>query len=303
MSNRIDDFVRELLSSYAVLAIIGILVGAILIPPGLGAVAGADGTVAVVTIDESITGATADTTAQELRDVREDDSIDAVVLRVDSGGGAVTGSETQYRAVKRLAQEKPVVTSVRSMAASGAYYTILPSDTIYAQPSSMVGHVGVIASYADSEGVPASMTSGPDKASGATMDEYQAQLETLKQSFVSTVMNERGEEITLSRTEVSQAKIYTGAEAVENGYADKIGGLETAIQAAAEKADLGSYETEHRDPVSITDLLSLIGLESGSTTPETLFHSPGVDRVRYLALWGTPAEIGTNSTEVTTYAG
>ena len=303
MSNRIDDFVRELLSSYAVLAVIGILVGALLMPPALGAVAGPDGTVAVVTIDESITGSTADTTAKELREVRQDDSIDAVVLRVDSGGGAVTGSETQYRAVKRLAQEKPVVASVNTMAASGAYYTILPSDAIYAQPSSMVGHVGVIASFAGSEGVPTTMTSGPDKAAGATMDEYQAQLETLKRSFVSTVMNERGEELTLSRTEVAQAKIYTGAKAVQNGYADEIGGLETAIQAAAERADLGSYETAYRDPVSLTDLLSLIGLENGNQTPTSVFHTPGVDRVRYLALWGTPSEVGNTSTEVIANAG
>ena len=300
MSNRIDDLATEALQSYAVLAVIAILLGAVLVPPAIGAATGPDGQVAIVTIDETITGGTAEQTVRALDDVRENDSIDAVVLRVDSGGGGVAGSEAQYRAVKRLAETKPVMTSVRTMAASGAYYTILPSDTIYAQPSSMVGHVGVIASYGSSDGVPASMTSGPDKATGATVDEYRAQLETLKQSFVGTVMDERGEEITLSRTEVSQAKIYTGVAAVENGYADEIGDLETAVEAAAEAAGLDAYETTSRNPASLSNILGL--LTSEGEAAGTPFHTPGVDRVRYLALWGEPSAIG-NSTEVITYEG
>jgi len=302
MSNRIDALLKEVVSSYAVLAVIGIIVGAILIPPAIGAATGPDGRVAVVTMDEPITGATADETVRELNDVRENESIDAVVLRVDSGGGAVTGSEAQYRAVKRLAATKPVMTSVRTMAASGAYYTILPSEKIYAEPSSMVGHVGVIASYAASDGVPGSMTSGPDKASGATIDEFRAQLETLKQSFVGTVMDERGEEITLSRTEVSQAKIYAGANAVENGYADEIGDLEMATEAAADAAGLETYETVYRDPSSMSSIFGLLGGENAEAVSQTPYSTPGVDRVRYLALWGEPTAIG-NSTEVITYEG
>ena len=300
MSNRIDDLATEALQSYAVLAVIAILLGAVLVPPAIGAATGPDGQVAIVTIDETITGGTAEQTVRALDDVRENDSIDAVVLRVDSGGGGVAGSEAQYRAVKRLAETKPVMTSVRTMAASGAYYTILPSDTIYAQPSSMVGHVGVIASYGSSDGVPASMTSGPDKATGATVDEYRAQLETLKQSFVGTVMDERGEEITLRRNEVSQAKIYTGVAAVENGYADEIGDLETAVEAAAEAAGLDAYETTSRNPASLSNILGL--LTSEGEAAGTPFHTPGVARVRYLALWGEPSAIG-NSTEVITYEG
>jgi protease-4 len=287
MSNRIDALLKEALSSYAVLAIIAILIGGMVVPPAINATSGPDGTVAVVTIDEGISGDTADQTVQELTEIRRNDSIDAVVLRVDSGGGGVSGSAAQYRAVKRLSDTKPVVTSVRSMAASGAYYTILPSDKIYAEASSLVGHVGVIALFSSPNGVPSPMTSGPDKASGATTDEFRAQLETLKRSFVSTVLAERGEEITLSRTEIEQAKIYSGAAAVENGYIDEIGGLETAINAAAEQAGLDSYETARRDPASVTVTLTLAsGTNPTNTSP--LLKTPGVDRVRYLAIWGTP---------------
>jgi len=298
MTNRIDAFVTEALSSYAVLAVVAVLIGGIVVPPAISATGGPDGTVAVVTLDEAISGDTADQTVEELRNVRQNDSIDAVVLRVDSGGGGVSGSEAQYRAVKRLSSTKPVVTSVRSMAASGAYYTILPSDEIFAEPSSMVGHVGVIALFSAPTGVPAPMTSGPDKATGATIDEFRAQLETLKRSFVSTVLAERGDEITLSRTEVAQAKIYIGAAAAENGYVDEIGGLETAIDAAAERAGLDSYTVDRRDPASMTVALT-IAAGSDATNTSPLIETPGVDRVRYLALWGTP-DTADNTTRVIT---
>ena len=98
---RIPDALQRGPASYALLALLGVVIGALLVPPAVGAVAGPDGTVAVVTLDEPITGSIADQTIQELRDVRRNDSVDAVVLRVDSGGGSVTGSEAQYRAVKR----------------------------------------------------------------------------------------------------------------------------------------------------------------------------------------------------------
>ncbi|MFB6111183.1 MAG: S49 family peptidase [Halobacteriaceae archaeon] len=301
MSNRIDTYLKKALSSYAVLALVAALLGATLIPPAIGFATAPDGTVAVVSLDDPITGATAEDTVNELRDIRRNDSIDAVVLRVSSGGGTVSGSEAQYQAVKRLARAKPVVTSVQSMAASGAYYTILPSDTIYVEPSSMIGHVGVIASFSQSDGVPPVMTSGPDKASGAPIDAYRAQLETLKRSFVGTVMDERGTEITLSRTEVSKARIYLGARAVENGYADEIGGIDVAIRSAANEAGLESYETVYRDPASPAGLFAILGSSPTERQPISAFGTPAVHRVRYLALWGTPAT-ATNTTVVSARA-
>jgi protease-4 len=296
MSNLIDAAVKEGLSSYAVLVALAIVVGAVALPPALAGVAGPDGTIAVVTLDESITGSTADQTVRELRSVRTNDSVDAVVLRVDSGGGGVAGSEAQYRAVKRLAAEKPVVTSVRSTAASGAFYTILPSDAIYAEPSSMVGSVGVIGLLSGSGGVPPSMTTGPDKGAGATMDEFRAQMETMKDSFVSTVLAERGEEITLSRTEIAQAKVYLGARAATNGYVDDVGGLEAAISDVAERAGLDSYSVVYRDAADApAAMLTLAGSNDSVASP---FGTPGVERVNYLMLWGRPTAVEAGSQEV-----
>lgn len=298
MTNRIDTYVREAATSYAVLAVLALLIGAMVVPPAIDAASGPDGTVAVVDVDEGISGDTADQIVGELRDIRRNGSIDAVVLRVDSGGGGVSASAAQYRAVKRLSETKPVVTSVRTVAASGAYYTMLPSDTIYAEASSLVGHVGVIGLLSSPGGVPASMTSGPDKATGVTVDQYRAQLETMKRSFVGAVLNERGDEIELSRTEIAQAKIYSGAAAAENGYIDGIGGLETALDDAAATAGLDSYETTHRDPASVTVALTLGG-GTNATNTSPLLATPGVDRVRYLAIWGTP-DAADNTTRVST---
>jgi len=123
MTNPIDEHAKTLATSWTVVVVLAAVVG------GVGGMAlqsssdaGPDNTVAVVTLDSTtITGSTADTTAKELRELRGNDSVEAVVLRVASPGGSVSGSEAQYRAVKRLANEKPVVASVRDYAASGGY--------------------------------------------------------------------------------------------------------------------------------------------------------------------------------------
>jgi len=301
MSNPIDERVKALLTSYTVIVIVALLVGAAVGPAITSSLVSPDerGTVAVVTIEGPIMGSSADNVARELRTVRQNDSIDAVVLRIDSGGGGVAASEAQYRAVKRLAREKPVVTSVRGIAASGAYYTALPSDEIYATPGALVGSVGVRALIPRQDGVPAPVTTGPDKVGGLTQDDIRAQIDTLKRSFVDTVSAERGDRLELSRTQLSNAKVYSGAAAVENGLADGVGGLETAIAAAAQQAGLENYSVVYRS--TTPDILSLLrGLEGNETAPDridrvTLFTTPGIDRPRYLMLWG---DLGTDAREV-----
>lgn len=292
MSNPIDRRVKTLLTSYTVLVVVALLVGAAVGPAVTSSLVGdADtGTVAVVTLSGPITGSSADDVVKELRSVRQNGSIDAVVLRIDSGGGAVSASEAQYRAVRRLAREKPVVTSVRGIAASGAYYTALPSDEIYATPGGLVGSVGVRALIPQQEGVPRPVTTGPDKVGGLTRDDIRAQVETLKRSFVDSVYAERGDRLSLSRAQLANAKVYSGAAAVENGLVDGVGDLETAIAAAAEAAGLDDYTVEYRS--TTPDLLSLLaGAEGNETAVDridraAILTTPGIDRPRYLMLWG-----------------
>lgn len=304
MRNPIDEHVRTALQSYTVLVVIALLVGAAAIPPVVAFTSGDTQYVAVVNIDESITDASAGATIDELRDLRANDSVKAVVLKISSPGGAAAASEAQYMAVKRLAREKPVYTSVDAMAASGAYYTLLPSESVYVKPGSLVGHVGVIAT-APSDGLAPVVTSGPDKAHGGmTQEEFSATVETMKRGFVGSVMNERGDRISIPRSEVAKAKAFIGARAVENGYADEVGTVEDAIQAAAEDAGLSEYEITTRNPYDVTSgaiLLSGTGgpdnttITSDGTTP---FGYRGVETVQYLMLYGVPEnqEVVVNAT-------
>lgn len=282
MSNPIDEHAKTLATSWTFIIVLAAVVG------GAGGMALQSGssqqsdTVAVVTLDSSIiTGSSADTTARELRELRTNESIDAVVLRVASPGGSIPGSEAQYRAVKRLAREKPVVTSVRGYAASGGYYTIAPTDEIFVTPGSMVGSVGVLSRIPNNDGAPARWASSPDKGTAGPSDAARARAQTWKHSFVSVVMDERGDELAVDRTTVSRAKLYAGNRAVELGFADDVGGTEAAIRAAAERADLQNYQVTYRNPSGGAGLLSLLSGSTGAAGDGTVPTFCGAD---YLAL-------------------
>jgi len=286
MTNPIDKHAKTLATSWTVVIVLAAIVG------GVGGMAlqsgssgGPDNAVAVVTLDSAqITGSSADTTAKELRQVRRNDSVDAVVLRVASPGGAITGSEVQYRAVKRLAQEKPVVASIRDYAASGGYYTTIPADKIYATPGALVGSVGVISSVTKNEKVPSQWKSAPDKGTAGPADVSRARAATFRESFLNVVMNERGDELEVDRETVGEAKLYAGNRAVELGFADEIGGVETAIQDAADRAGISNYDVTYRNPTSG----GLLGLLAGSGNAEAVdaedaFAAPGLCGKEYLA--------------------
>ncbi|MFB6072845.1 MAG: S49 family peptidase [Halobacterium sp.] len=281
MSNPIDEYAKTLATSWTVLLVVAVAVGGV----GGLAVQSASGqqsdTVAVVTLDSTIiTGSTADTTARTLRSLRTNESVDAVVLRIASPGGSVAGSEAQYRAVKRLAQQKPVVASVRGYAASGGYYSIAPTDHIFVTPSSMVGSVGVLTTIPENDRAPSQWKSAPDKGTAGPSDAARARATTFKRSFVSVVMNERGDELTVNRTTVSRAKLYAGNRAVKLGFADEVGGLEAAIRDAAERAGVEHYEVTYHNP-SGGSILSLL---SGANASGSAEFAPALCGAEYLAL-------------------
>jgi len=287
MTNPIDEYAKTLATSWAVIIVLAAVVGGV---GGMALQSGSDGgpdsSVAVVTLDSvSITGSSADTTAKELRDVRMNDSIEAVVLRVSSPGGSVTGSEVQYRAVKRLAAEKPVVASVRNYAASGGYYSALPADKIYASPASLVGSVGVLATVTENERAPSQWKSAPDKGTAGPADASRARAATFRESFLNAVMNERGDALEVDRETVGEAKLYAGNRAVELGFADEIGDTETAIQDAANRADLSDYDVTYRNPGAGSGLLTLLGSadSGGDAAVEDAYAAPGLCGQDYLA--------------------
>lgn len=243
MLSRIRSALGRVARSYVLFVVLGLVVGLVLAPLAFDATREPQPTVAVVPLEGSIDGQSAAAVASQLQRAREDPNVEAVVIVSNSGGGTASGSETLYLQSKRLAAtDKPVYAAVDASAASGAYYTIAPADRIYVKPSSFVGSVGVRAPVpADVEPNDIQGSTGPDKLTGFDTREFYYLLESNRRAFIGAVFEHRGDALSLSRAELSQAQVYSGGQAVNNGLADAIGGRQTAVDAAAEAADLDSY--------------------------------------------------------------
>lgn len=236
---------RRLALSWVAVVVAAIVVGALLSPFAFSYGASPGGTVAVVPIEGGIDGPNSAGVMAMLQRARADPDIEAVVLLSNSPGGGAAASERLYLEVARTAARMPVVSSVDTMAASGAYYAIAPSDHIYAKPSSLVGSVGVFTT-APSEIQPIDqiIASGPKKLSAGDRRDWTYKVESLRRAFVGAVFESRGDALELSRADLSDANLYVGADAVQNGMADDVGGLSDAIRKAAALAGLSSYDVE-----------------------------------------------------------
>ncbi|HSN71399.1 MAG TPA: signal peptide peptidase SppA [Steroidobacteraceae bacterium] len=205
-----------------------------------------------------------DSLAQLLRDVRSDDSIDAVVLRIDSPGGSVLASEIIRREVAALrAAGKPVVASMSSTAASGGYYIALEANEIFASPATITGSIGVFLVFPtfertlDKVGVQVDGL-GTTEFSGAfrtdrTLGESASELLQLRvdaeyRHFVELVAEARG--MTLEAADaVAQGRVWAGTDALANGLVDQLGDVQDALDAAARLAELDDdYEIEYLEP-------------------------------------------------------
>lgn len=293
-------------ASYVVIIAAALVTAAVLGPIVYDTVrspGGGDGTVAVIDIRGQTTDANVNAIRQSLREARQNDSIKAVVLRVDSPGGPADASEELYLAVNRTSREMPVVAYVEGSAASGGYLGVVAADEIYVKPSSVVGSVGVTvqAPLSAIESVErrqeAFVRSGPDKAQ-ITRDGIRENLELLQRAFVDTVLAHRADELTLSREEVANGDTYLGPVAVQNGFADGVGDSQTAIQRAAALSGGISgddYDVEYtsgvRAEVNVVVLQEDVERVEGDViyvdrSDETTdqFTEP----VRYYTIWGVP---------------
>ncbi len=230
---------------FVAVVLVAVIVGAVFAPIVYNASDSPDGVVAVVTIEGPVVGQTADNVETELREIRQNDSVEAVVLKLDTPGGAPAASERMYTSVQRTSEEMPVIASVQGVSASGGYYAMLPADEIYVLPTSITGSVG-LAAGAPQASQPVEGPSGPDKRGGNPIEQWATQ-DLLADVFIDTVMQQRGDEIELSREEVSEADVYLGVRAVENGFADEIGDIDAAVDEAATRAGLEDYAVDERD--------------------------------------------------------
>ncbi len=195
-------------------------------------------TISGVIIDQAYT----DDILDMLNYARDNSSIKAVVLRIDSPGGLAVTTEQIYLDVLRLRAQKPVVVSVGTIAASGGYHIAVASNFIYAEPTSVVGSIGAWVSLPRPEELDEDIgTTGPFKATGGSRRKVIGWLEMKRQEFVEVVMSQRGDRLKMSEEELSRAEVYLGVEGLRAGLIDDIGTRTAAIEKAASLAGIRNY--------------------------------------------------------------
>ncbi len=183
--------------------------------------------------------------SEYLRYAREDDSIKAVVIKLGSPGGGAAASERLYVETRALREEKPVVLVMNGLVASGGYMMAMGANHTYAQTSSLVGNVGVVAFTGPliPQAPPDFITvTGPHKLSGGSRRDWTELADQLKQTFAEIVISERGDKLGVSEAELVEGRLYSGLSAVQLGLADEIGGDSDALAKAAELAGINRYE-------------------------------------------------------------
>jgi len=198
-----------------------------------------------------------DSTAELLRRARNDDSVEAVVLRVDSPGGSAFASEIIVDEILALQEEgKPVVASMGSVAASGGYQISMYADRIFASPSTITGSIGIFGMFPtyqrtleaigiSTDGIGSTPWSGelrPDRAMSEHAKRlFQLVIDDGYQDFIGSVADSRSMEIDAVDA-IGQGQVWTGMDALNNGLVDELGGLDDAIAAAAELAEISDED-------------------------------------------------------------
>lgn len=192
-----------------------------------------------------VTGVITDSkkTLKELREFAESDSIKAIVIRVDSPGGAVGPSQEIYEAVRKLKEKKHVVVSMGSVAASGGFYIACGGEKIYANPGTLTGSIGVIFTLYNVQGLlkwagvqVAPLTAGKMKDAGSPYREMTPEersylkgvLDDVHEQFIQAVAE--GRNLTVEQVKpVADGRVFTGRQAKELKLVDALGGLEDAV--------------------------------------------------------------------------
>jgi protease IV len=211
--------------------------------------------IGVIHLNDAIYPQTASSLITQIDYAMNHPEIRAVVLAFDSPGGTVVDTESVYMELERLRVQKPVVTAINGMAASGAYYLSVGSDYIYAKPTSLVGNVGAIGYLPPSPFVFEDIiSSGPYKLWGAPRDSEMRQIEMIKKGFYEAVRLGRGKRLKVGPDVVLRGQIWLGTEALKLGLIDELGTENDAVRKAAEIAHVWHYGT--------ADLQDLVALQS-----------------------------------------
>ncbi len=202
-------------------------------------------------------GINSEKVAKDLRDLRKDKNVKAVVLRVNSPGGSAYGSEQIWREVSLLKAEKPVVVSMGDYAASGGYYISCAANKIVAEPTTLTGSIGIFGMIPDASelltdklGLHFDGVKTHKMADMGSMSRpFNAEESALMQQMVNqgyalfTKRCAEGRNIPLEELcKIAEGRVWTGSMAKELKLVDELGGLDTAIQLAAELGKVKDYK-------------------------------------------------------------
>ncbi len=263
---------------------------------GRGATMKSDNRVAVIVAQGEIVGGKGDklqigssSLITEIRKARSNDTIKAVVLRINSPGGSALASEIIWKELELTRQNKPVIASMSDVAASGGYYIATGCDSIVANPTTITGSIGVFgillnvdSFLKDKLGITTDRVgtgpfsdfgSGTRKMTEREREIMQAEVEDIYSLFLKRVATARG----LSLEEVNRlakGRVYSGMDAYRVGLVDKLGTLSDAIEIAAAKAGITEYDIQYlpRQKMVIEELM------------ETLEGGESVERKELLAM-------------------
>lgn len=192
---------------------------------------------------------------RDLRKLQEDEDVKAVVLRVNSPGGSAFGSEQIWYAVSQLKKEKPVIVSMGDYAASGGYYISCNADTIVADPTTLTGSIGIFGMFPNAKGLADKIGVNVDVVKTNRYADFGMLTRPMndgEKGLLQMYVNQ-GYDLFLTRCsegrgiskeeldKIAQGRVWTGSMAKELGLVDVLGGLDTALEIAIEKADVEGY--------------------------------------------------------------
>ena len=234
--------------------------------------------VAILTIDGIITGAEDGFVAKQVRQIIKDENVKAVVLRVDSPGGTMSGSDYFHHLLTKMKRERdglPIIVSMGSIAASGGYYVAVAGDEIFAERSTITGSIGVVVPMFKAielsrkigvESTP--ITSGPLKSMGSIMQPMSDEEKVVWERLIDDNFQRFKEVIREGRKafaenpenldKLATGQIFTATEAEANHLIDRVGFLDDAVAAAMNRAGLDertSKTVKYRPKLRFMDIL------------------------------------------------
>ena len=225
----------------------------------------------------------------DLRKIREDESIKALVFRVNSPGGSAYGSEQIWREIVLMREKKPVIVSMGDYAASGGYYISCAADCIVANPTTLTGSIGIFGMFPNFDGLLndklglhfdivktnkfADLGSRNRPFNEGEKEILQNYINNGYELFVKRCADGRGMS-TEAIKKIAEGRVWTGAAAKELGLVDELGGLDKALEIAAQKAEVDSYSVINF-PSPENPILSLLNNSKEDYIQEQISNTMG----------------------------